>query len=173
MFKFEGKSPAEQFANIVKIWLLLCVVTFGGCAAGFHFDKPYTESTSHNATLEQAYSSMQGCGKHKSCEEFMGRFKLEEDGKMYNREIDGFFYHSFVDKGRQPMAAYITLNKNDKGVETPLWIRLLMFNGALCAFIFLGGGLCLLFGGIDVEYEQRKWDEAKEREERNVKWRNM
>lgn len=29
MFKFEGKSPAEQFSNLVKIWLLFMIVTFG------------------------------------------------------------------------------------------------------------------------------------------------
>lgn len=173
MFKFEGKSPAEQFANLVKIWLLLLVVTFGSCAAGLKLDAPYTEKTSHNATLELAYSSMQKCGKTASCEEFMGRFKLEEDGKMYDREIDGFFYHSFVDKGRQPMPAYITLSQNQKGVETPGWIQFLTFMGVIGAMLFIAGGMGLLFGSIDVEYEQRDWERKQEQKERDANWRNM
>lgn len=171
------RSPMQSFMTLVKVWAILCVVTFSGCFAGIKLDMPYTEKTSHNATLELAYSSMQQCGKAKSCEEFMGRFKLEEDGKMYDREIDGFFYHSFVDKGRKPMPAYLTLNKNDKGIESPGYIKFLLFLGAIGGFLFLAGGICLLIGGTDVEYEQKRWTEQKEQEERdarwNAKWRNM
>ena len=173
MFKFEGKSPWQQYMNCVKIWLLLCVVTLGSCSAGFMLDAPYTEKTSHNATLELAYSSMQKCGKSNSCEEFMGRFKVETDGKMYDREIDGFFYHRFVDEGRKPMASYITLNKNQMGIETPGWIRFLMFCGVLFALIGGAGGICLMFGSIDAEEAQRDWEREQERKERDAKWRNQ
>jgi hypothetical protein len=168
MFKFEGKSPMEKYMNLVKIWALLLVVTFGGCAVGVKLDAPYTEKTSHNATLELAYSTMQKCGKHDSCEEFKGRFKLEEDGKMYDRDIDGFFYHRFVDEGRKPMAAYITLSPNDKGVETPTFTKFLMFLGVISGFTFLAGGLCLLLGSVDAEYEQRDWEREQERNRRYV-----
>lgn len=159
MFKFKGESPAKQFANIVKIWLMFSVLTFGGCVAGFYLDAPYTVKTSHDATLELAYSSMQECGSkgRSSCEVFTGRFKLEENGKMYDREIDGFFYHRFVDEGRKPMPAYLTMNLNDKGVESPGWIQFLMFNGILFGLIFFAGGLVLLLSSIDVEYEQKRW----------------
>ena len=160
MFKFKGKSPMEQYKNLVKIWLLLCVVTFTSCSVGVKLDEPYTEKTSHNATLELAYSSMQKCGKTTSCEEFMGRFKAD-DGKMYDREIDGFFYHRFVDEGRKPMASYLTLSKNQQGIETPGWIKFLLFNGALFGFIFLCGGICLLFGSIDAEYAQKNWEQDR------------
>jgi hypothetical protein len=177
MFKFKGKSPQEQFSNLVKIWFLVVAVTLCGAIAGFKLDAPYTEKTSHNATLELAYSSMQNCG-HKgrsSCEEFMGRFKAD-DGKMYDREIDGFFYHRFVDGGRKPMDAYLTLSLNQQGVESPGYIKFLMSMSVLFGFMFIGGGLGLLFGGIDVEYEQRRWEreqEAREREERfQAKWGN-
>lgn len=167
------KSPMEKYWVTFKVWALLCVLTFGGCAAGFKLDEPYTEKTSHNATLELAYSSMQKCGKHDSCEEFKGRFKLSEDGKMYDRAIDGFFYHSFVDGGRKPMAAYITLSKNDKGIETPGYIQFLMFLGILGVLIAIAGGMGLLFGHIDVEYEQREWEREQERKERDKQWRNF
>jgi hypothetical protein len=171
MFKFEGKSPAEQFANLVKIWLLLLVVTFGSCAAGFKLDAPYTEDVSHNATLEVAYSYQGSCDKYHNCvEKWKGRFKAE-DGQRYDREIDGFFYHNFVDKGRQPMPAYITLNKNDQGVETPVWIKFLMSLGILGGFIFIAGGFGLMLGSVDVEYEQRQWEREQESRERNAKWR--
>ena len=157
------KSPMEKYWITFKVWALLCVLAFGGCAVGFKLDAPYTEATSHNATLELAYSSMQKCGKHDSCEEFKGRFKLEEDGKMYDREIDGFFYHSFVDKGRKPMAAYITLSKNDKGIESPGYISFLLFLGVIGAILFIAGGMGLLFGHIDVEYEEKEWQRRQER----------
>lgn len=170
MFKFEGKGPAEQFANLVKIWLLILVVTLGGAVVGFKLDAPYTEKTSHNATLELAYSSMQKCGKYASCEEFMGRFKAD-DGKMYDREIDGFFYHRFVEGGRKPMDAYLTLSLNQQGIESPGYIKFLMFTGVLFGFVFLAGGMGLLFGGIEVEYEERKWQQAREFHERNARWR--
>lgn len=170
MFKFEGKSPAEQFSNLVKIWLLFMIVTFGGCAAGWHLDTPYTEKTSHNATLEVAYSYQGSCDKyHKCIEKWKGRFKVE-DGQRYDRDIDGFFYHRFVDEGRQPMAAYITLSKNDMGVETPGWIKFLMFLGVLSVMAAIAGGLGLLFGSIDVEYEQREWEREQEQKERDAKW---
>lgn len=173
MFKFKGKSPAEQFANMVKIWALLVVVTFAGCSLGVKLDAPYTAKVSHKAELQQAYSTMQKCGKHDSCEEFIGRFQLEESGKMYDREIDGFFYHSFVDKGRKPMDAYITLNLNDKGVESPMLNNFLMFLGLLCALIGIAGGLGLALGSIEVEYEQKDWEREQERKERDAKWRNV
>lgn len=170
MFKFAGKSPMQQYMNLVKIWALLLVVTFGGCAAGFHLDEPYSAKTSHNATLELAYSTMQKCGKHNSCEEFKGRFKLEEDGKMYERDIDGFFYHRFVDEGRKPMAAYITLSPNDKGIETPGFTKFLMFLGVIGGFTFLAGGLCLLLGSIDAEYAEKDYQQAQEYKERNRRY---
>lgn len=171
MFKFKGKSPAEQFANAVKIWLLVVVVTFGGCTVGFKLDEPYTVDTSHNATLEVAYSYQGSCDKYHVCKEkWKGRFKTE-DGQRYDREIDGFFYHNFVDKGRQPMAAYLTLNKNDQGIETPGFIKFLMFLGVIGGFVFLAGGLCLLLTSIEVEYEQGKWERAQESRERNARWR--
>lgn len=164
-------SPKEVFSYILKVWLVLCVLTFGSCSAGFYLDQPYTEKTSHNASLEVAYSTMGRCDKYGSCTEvYKGRLKTE-DGQRYDREIDGFFYHRFVDEGRKPMDAYITLSANDQGVETPGWIEFLMFMGVPFAMIFIAGGLGLLFN--DTEYEQREWERKKEREVREFKWRNM
>jgi hypothetical protein len=164
MFSFEGKSPWAQYMNCVKIWLLLTVITFGGCVAGFKLDAPYTEDTSHNATLEVAYIYNANCNKHGDhcVEKYKGRF-MADDGKRYDRDIDGFFYHSFVDKGRQEMPAYITLSKNDMGIGTPGWIQFLMFCGVLCGFIFVAGGICLMLGSVDAEYAQKDWEREQER----------
>jgi hypothetical protein len=100
----------------------------------------------------------------------MGRFKAD-DGKYYDREIDGFFYHRFVDEGRKPMDAYITLNKNQMGIDTPVWILVLQFMAIPFTLIFIAGGLGLLFS--ETGYEQREWERKKEREARDAKWRNM
>jgi hypothetical protein len=167
MFKFEGKSPWQQFINCVKIWLLLLVVTMGSCGTGFTLDAPYTEKTSYNATLEVAYKYSGGCNKHgDSCvEKYKGRFKAE-DGQRYDRDIDGFFYHRFVDEGRKEMPAYLTLSKNDMGVDTPGWIQFLMFCGVLCGMIFVAGGLGLLIAFDDAEYAQKDWEREQERKRR-------
>lgn len=68
------------------------------------------------------------------------------------------------------MAAYITLSKNDMGVETPGWIKFLMFLGVLSVMAAIAGGLGLLFGSIDVEYKQREWEREQEQKERDAKW---
>lgn len=154
-------SPMQKYKTAIKIWFLLCVLLFGGCSAGFYFDKPYTDKTSHTGTLELAYSSMQACGKSKSCEVFTGRFDVE--GKMYDRSIDGFFYHRFVDEGRKPLPAYITLSLNDMGVSSPNWITTLMFLGIPFGFIFFAGGLCFMFGECDTREAQTKWEREQSR----------
>jgi hypothetical protein len=162
-------SPVQVFNYILKVWLVLCILTLGSCSAGFYLDQPYTEKVSTEVTLVAAYSSMQKCGKHDSCEEFTGRFKTA-DGKTYDRSMDGFFYHRYVDEGKKPMpGAWITLSANDRGIETPGWIKFLMFMGIPFAMIFIAGGFGLLF--TETEYEQREWEHKKEREERELKWR--
>lgn len=150
------RSPMQKFKIAVKVWALLCVLLFGGCSAGFYFDKPYSDKASQTGTLELAYSSMQSCSKSKSCEVFMGRFDVA--GKMYDKSIDGFFYHRFVDEGRKPLPAYVTLSPNDMGVQSPSWIVTLMFLGIPCAFIFFCGGFCLMFGEYDTMKAQEEWE---------------
>ena len=167
---FSDRSPVEQVKFCFKLWAMLCFILLGSCAAGWKLDEPYSTKTSHDATLELAYSSMQKCGKTNSCEEFMGRFKLKEDGRMVDREIDGFFYHRFVDEGRRPMPAYITLSPNQMGVESPGWIVALMVMGVPGFFLLFVGAILLLCA--DTTYEQRKWEQEQERKERDAKWRN-
>lgn len=164
------RSPMETFKIALKVWAILVVVTFGGCSLGFKLDAPYTEMVATEVTLVQAYSSMQRCGKYNSCEEFTGLFRTKE-GTTYERSMTGFFYHNYLDGGKKEIpGAYITLSANNRGVETPGWIKFLMFLGVISAFTFLAGGVCFLFGSIDVEYAQKDWDQRKEREERNAKY---
>jgi hypothetical protein len=158
-------SPMEAFKIAMKVWALLLLVTFGSCSAGFKLDAPYTEKVATEVTLVQAYSSMQHCGKHDSCEEFKGLFRAA-DGKTYERSMTGFHYHNFVDGGKKEMlGCYITLTLNDKGVETPGYIKFLMSMGIVFGFLFIVGGICFLFGSIDAEYAQSEW-ERKQRNER-------
>jgi hypothetical protein len=165
------KSPMQVYKYWLKVWATFVLITFFCGVAGFKLDYPYTEKVSTEVTLVQAYSTMQHCGKHNTCEEFIGRFRAA-DGKVYNREMDGFFYHSYVDGGRKDIpGAHITLSANDRGIETPTWIKVLMFNMLLSVFIFLCAGIPLLLGSIDVEYSQREWDRQKEHVERTEKWR--
>lgn len=154
-----NKSPMEKFKTISKVWALLCVLLFGGCSAGFYFDAPYSEKVSHNATLELAYIYNGSCDKHgnRCVEKYKGRFKAD-DGNRYDRDIDGFFYHRFVDEGRKEMPAYITLSKNDMGTASPTWVLSLMLMGLIFAIIFLAGGFSLMLYSSEVEYDQRKWE---------------
>lgn len=170
MFKFEGKSPMEQFTNLVKIWALLSVILLASCGVGFQLDKPYTEKKSYDATLVNAYSTYKNCG-HKGryeCEVFKGRFKVAVDGKYYERDIDGFFYNRYIDSGKQDMPAFINLSKNDLGIKTPNYIIFLMIMGVLGGIVTVAGGLGLIFGSIDVEYEQRDWERRREWETRTT-----
>jgi len=170
MFKFKGKSPMEQYMNLVKIWALLCFVLLGSCAGGFHLDKPYTEKKSYDATMVNAYSTYKNCG-HKGryeCEVFKGRFKVKADGKYYEREIDGFFYNNYIEKGKVDMPAYITLSKNDMGVKSPNYIIFMMTMGFFGMMVLVAGGLGLLFGSIEVESAQRDWEYRKQRETRTT-----
>lgn len=172
MFRFKGKSPMEQFSNLVKIWFMVCFLGLASCAGGIIADKPYNEKKSYDATLVNAYSTYKNCG-HKGryeCEVFKGRFKVKADGKYYEREIDGFFYNNFIEKGKEPMAAYITLSKNDMGVKSPAIIGWAIGIGFLGLCVFCIGGICLLFGSTDVEDAQRKWDRKREHEERDRRW---
>lgn len=169
---FKEMSPMQAFKYALKVWAILVVVTFAGCSVGFKLDEPYTEKVATEVTLVQAYSSMQRCGKHNSCEEFNGQFRAA-DGKLYEREMTGFFYHRYVDEGKKEMpGAYITLSANDRGVETPGWIKFLMFLGVISAILFIVGGTCFLFGSIDTEYAQKDWEREQERLARDEKWRN-
>lgn len=160
MFRFKGKSPMEQFSNLMKIWFMVCFLGLASCAGGIIADKPYNEKKSYDATLMNAYSTYKNCG-HKGryeCEVFKGRFKVKADGKYYEREVDGFFYNNFIEKGKEPMAAYITLSKNDMGVKSPSIIAWAIGFGFLGLCVFFMGGICLLFGSMDAEEAQRKWE---------------
>lgn len=158
-------SPMEVFKLAMKVWLIALVLTLGSCTVGFKLDAPYTDKVATEVTLVQAYSSMQKCGKHNSCEEFTGLFRAK-DGKTYERSMTGFFYHNYLDGGKNEIpGAYITLSANDRGVETPGWIKFLMSMGIAFGFLFIVGGICFLFGSIDAEYAQDEW-ERKQRSER-------
>lgn len=165
-------SPMQMFNRCIKIWLVTTVLLFGGCAVGVHYDAPYTEKVSLDATLVSAYSTMQRCKKSRSCEEYKGRFTIKGDSTYpsatYDRAIDGFFYHRYVDEGKKPMPAYLTLSQNDRGVKSPTWIIWLIGCGFFGAFVFVVGVICAMFGSIDAEEAQRKW----ELEQKCKEWRN-
>lgn len=164
-------SPMQAYKYWLKIWAIFVIITLACGVAGFKLDAPYTDKVATEVTLVQAYSTMQQCGKYNSCEEFIGRFR-DAEGKIYNREMDGFFYHNYVDQGRKDIkGAHITLSANDRGIETPVWIKILMFCLLLSVFVFLCGGLILLMVSDDAEYAQSEWERAKDYKERTEKWK--
>lgn len=106
---------------------------------------------SRNATLVQAYEYSDKCGSkgRYNCSAYKGRFLVEPEHVYVTQKIDGFFYHNFIDKGAQPMAAYVSVNKLDLGAKEPphLWVwemfRVIGFIGGLAVF-FIGGISCLI-----------------------------
>lgn len=172
MSKQKEMSPMEAFKWALKAWAIFVVVTFGGCVAGFKFDAPYSRDVATEVTLVQAYSTMQKCGSknHFSCEEFKGLFRDETTKATYTRAMTGFFYYNYIDGGKKEIpGAWITLSANDRGIETPLWIKFLMSLGVVGGFVFLAGGMCFLLGSVDAEFAQEDWERKKAREERDAK----
>ena len=104
------------------------------------------KDVSRDATLVQAYEYDDRCG-HKgryNCSAYKGRFLVEPEHVYVTQEIDGFFYHRYVDKGRVDMPSYVSVNKLDLGAKEPKWTT---FWGIL-KFIGCAGFFMWIFGSI-------------------------
>ena len=166
-------SPKEQFARFVKAYLVAFLLFVGMACWGISDTMPHSEKRSTEVTLINAYSSMQKCGgkNNYSCEVFVGRFRTA-DGVVYQREMDGFFYHRYVDEGRKDIpGAYITLSDYDQGYENPWYVSWGIGVGIAMSFIMLFGSIFLAFAAdFDVPEAQRKWERKIEEEERRKKY---
>lgn len=166
-----NRSPEQKFARFVKGYFLAIVLLIAGAMFSCTQTSPHSEKKPVEVTLINAYSSMQHCGSkgRYSCEVFTGRFRTV-DGTIYQREMDGFFYHRYVDQGRQDIpGASITLNDYDQGYENPWYINWLFAGGALGVIM----AFCLMFFPLiayDVDTEQRKWLHEQEKIARREKY---
>lgn len=165
-------SPRQKWNRFVKVYLLVVALLFGGGIYAVMNTDTHRDKKPVEVTLTNAYSSMQHCGSkgRYSCEVFTGRFRTA-DGVVYQREMDGFFYHRYVDEGRKDIqGASITLSDYDKGYENPWYINWMM-GGGVFALVAL---FCLFFIGLIAEYDvddaQRKWEREQENIARREKY---
>lgn len=117
--------------------LIAVILGIGSCKATHDLKSPYVAKENVTATLELAYEYQDKCSKHNTCSAWMGRFKEDATGRMWDREIGGFEYQIFVDGGRAPQPGWtISVSQEDRGNETPVWIDVLDF----CAFLLFFAG---------------------------------
>lgn len=143
----QKKAALDRSFQTVKriswLCLILIILGIGSCTGWNKLSTPYTEKQPVRATLELAYEYQDRCGKHKHCSAYMGRFKEEATGQMWNRKIMGWSYHSFVQNGRTPEPGWtIEISQEDRGNKIPAWIGLLAILGS----IMIIGPLSVLFG---------------------------
>lgn len=139
---------------------------------GFNHTSKHVERKPVTVTLVNAYSSMQKCGSknHYTCEVFTGRFRTA-DGVYYDRQMDGFFYHRYVDEGRKNIeGASITLSDYDQGYENPWWVSCLIGSGVMSLIALICLGLIAMFNEYDLDEEQRKWEREQREKERKERY---
>jgi len=101
--------------------LLLIVGAFFASSKVHSLSDVYLEKHSVRAILVDAYSYQTG-SKSSLHTEWEGRFSLPDypDYKWYvDREIGGFLYQNFVNKGSKPFTTEITMSMVDFGSELP------------------------------------------------------
>lgn len=163
----KSRSPMEKFKLACKIFIgviaLMLVLGFAGC----HENGKHTNKYSHDVTLVDAYSSMQNCG-HKgrySCEVFTGRF-VDSEGRTFDREMDGFFYHRYLEQGRKDIVgASITVTDYNLGYKSPKYVVIFMIIGFLGLVSLVIGVITYPFIEMDVDDSQREWERLGNRRE--------
>lgn len=141
---------ASHWKVYLGVLFLSVMVTLGSWLMYKQSDHLRVE-TVRDATLVQAYQYDDRCG-HKgrsNCSAYKGRFLVEPEHVYVNMKIDGFFYHSYVDKGRKDTASFITVSKLDLGQKEPpyttLWSVLMLIGSAISiAWFFVMGFACLI-----------------------------
>lgn len=172
MKKWSELDPEGKFARFMKIFFLVCAIMMAlglkGCSeVGNHSDKK-----PHEVTLINAYSSMQKCGgkNNYTCEVFTGRFR-DDEGRIFVREMDGFFYHRYVDEGKKDIeGASITVTDYNLGYKDPSYVDWFIITGIIGSILTLFGAFFGLFATFDVEEAQRKWEREQREKEFNSRW---
>lgn len=150
----------KAFRNWLFILVATIALSIASCVPSSSRDYEITgRTTNYDATLVEAYSSSKNCGHkgHYNCEVFMGKLQLS-DGSTVVREIDGFFYYKFIDKGKQPLPAYVALTKADFGATVGLaWVIL-----QILGFLLVGVALIILMYGLvelpdKIKKEKETW----------------
>lgn len=126
---------------------------------------PYEKKSTYNAELIDAYEYGDHCGSkgRDTCTAWMGRFRENETGKVFDQETNGFFYHRFVDQGKIPLPAYIQLSREDFGAKAPWY-------GKLCVMLnfltFMFAGLWTIMRPFAIATDDYDRKKAREREKR-------
>lgn len=156
-----------RIATHWKVWLSSLVLMATFWLTGFHMYSTTDHlriQVSRNATLVQAYEYDERCGSkgRYNCSAYKGRFLVEPEHVYVTKEIDGFFYHSYVDKGRKDMASYVSVSKIELGKKIPdgvAWWRELMIFGCVffVSIFFFGGIMCLFADEEERDRRRRGW----------------
>lgn len=141
------KTHWKVFFLGLVVWF---VVALGGTAM-YKTSDHMRVKVSRDATMVQAYEYDERCGSkgRYNCSAYKGRFLIEPEHIYINREIDGFFYHHYVDNGRKDMASYVTVSKMDLGAKNPpyydLWVVLMIGGWMMLVIWFIAVGVGCLF----------------------------
>lgn len=131
--------------------ILACALSFGACYSMWNTTSNYRERVSRDATLISAYEYGDRCGYKGSarCSAWKGRFLIKGEDVVVDKDIDGFFYHNFVDKGRQSMPAYVTVSPEELGHKAPRsawwWGFFTFASAAVGIMIMMMGALMSVF----------------------------
>lgn len=147
-----------------KVYIIGLLITLMLAIAGhWHYSKSdaLRVKVSRDATLVQAYEYSDRCGHkgHYECSAYKGRFLVEPEHMYINRDIDGFWYHNYVAKGRVDSPAYVTVSKVDLGAKEPaytsLWRWMMMMSTMLFFIWFFVMGIACLFEDSEIRDRRR------------------
>lgn len=156
----EKKRELDELWKMTKITIWGCLIAMflglSSCKGWDVLSDPYTDKQTVKATLELAYEYNDRCGKSRYCSKYMGRFKEEATGEMWNRNIEGWNYHSFVQNGRKPEPGWtLQISQIDRGKKVPPLVETLAVFGFL---LFVGGFIALVSFTINYGIEKDSFD---------------
>lgn len=133
-------------------WLIILIFLIGAtsCSVGGYIT--YTGDNDKEiaqARLTDAYSTFDRCGTkgRYSCEVFKGRYWLPEHEIVVDKNIDGFTYKAFKEKGRAELMDMEFHKSTLYGRKSMWWFTLCAF-GVMCNVMFF---LYLTFEDIKIK----------------------
>lgn len=131
--------PMKIHVLIVSLFFMLA---FGG---NYYYNTSSHMREQHPTavTLVEAYSTTLNVGKSNTKEVFRGRFFHKESNLLLDRSIDGFYYHRFIDGGKNPLSGTLELSRVELGEKEPRFTTDAL---VLEAVGFIMGSLYLLIG---------------------------
>lgn len=131
--------------------LVFLLVTLIVGAAVYDSTSDYREKTTYEVTMTDAYSSVVNVGKTSNKQIFRGRFLHVASNKVFDRDIDGFFYNKFLDNGKKPLPATVSLTRIDLGEQPPAYMNIAFISSSLSCIMLIVLVLFFLLGGIELK----------------------